>query len=69
MKQSTLISDLIAKHARAGFIQTPVIIHGLPRLSSHLGQNIYVLREDLTGFALGGNVLFIHTGGNAGLFY
>jgi 1-aminocyclopropane-1-carboxylate deaminase/D-cysteine desulfhydrase-like pyridoxal-dependent ACC family enzyme len=49
------IRDLIQKYPRANLLQAPAIIHKLPRLSSHLGSNIYVLREDLTGFALGGN--------------
>ncbi len=50
-----IISDLLRKYPRANLILTPTIIHRLPRLSSYLGQNIYILREDLTGFALGGN--------------
>ena len=49
------ISCLIDKYPRANLLQAPVIINKLPRLSSHLGHDIYVLREDLTGFALGGN--------------
>jgi len=54
-EQANPISVLIEKIPRANLIQVPAIIHKLPRLSSHLGQDIYVLREDLTGFALGGN--------------
>jgi 1-aminocyclopropane-1-carboxylate deaminase/D-cysteine desulfhydrase-like pyridoxal-dependent ACC family enzyme len=49
------ISDCLATHQRANLIQIPAIIHKLPRLSSRLGQEIYVLRDDLTGFGLGGN--------------
>ena len=49
------IISLLEDHPRANLIQTPAVIHRLPRLSSYLGQDIYVLREDLTGFALGGN--------------
>jgi len=30
-------------------------IYKLSRLSEHVGYNIYVLRDDLTRFALGGN--------------
>lgn len=52
---SKSILDYIEKHPRANLLQIPAIIHKLPRLSSHLGHNIYILREDLTGFALGGN--------------
>jgi 1-aminocyclopropane-1-carboxylate deaminase/D-cysteine desulfhydrase-like pyridoxal-dependent ACC family enzyme len=50
-----LILSRLEDHPRANLIQTPAVIHRLPRLSSRLGHNIYVLREDLTGFALGGN--------------
>ena len=49
------IPGLLKKHPRANLIQIPAIIHKLPRLSAHLGQDIYILREDLTGFGLGGN--------------
>lgn len=49
------ISDCLAAHPRANLIQVPTIIHKLPRLSSRLGREIYVLRDDLTGFGLGGN--------------
>jgi len=34
---------------------SPTPIYKLSRLSLHLGCNIYVMREDLTGFAIGGN--------------
>ncbi|CAB1060173.1 pyridoxal phosphate-dependent deaminase, putative [Olavius sp. associated proteobacterium Delta 1] len=49
------IPVFLEKHPRANLLQAPTIIHKLPRLSSHLGHDIYILREDLTGFALGGN--------------
>ncbi len=49
------IPDFLKKHPRANLLQAPAIIHKLPRLSSRLGHDIYVLRDDLTGFALGGN--------------
>ena len=49
------IPDYLEEYPRANLLQSPVMIHGLPRLSSRLGQDIYVLRDDLTGFALGGN--------------
>ena len=49
------ILNLIEKFPRANLIQTSAVIHNLPRLSSYLGHNVYILREDLTGFALGGN--------------
>ena len=49
------ILSLLEYYPLANLIQTPAIIHRLPRLSSQLGLDIYVLRDDLTGFALGGN--------------
>lgn len=49
------ISELIEQYPRADLIQAPLIIHKLPRISSLLEHGVYVLREDLTGFALGGN--------------
>ena len=50
-----VIPGLLANYPRANLLQIPVIIHKLPRLSSYLGQDIYILRDDLTGFGLGGN--------------
>jgi len=49
------ILKLIEEYPRADLIQTPAIIHKLPRLSSLLEHDVYILREDLTGFGLGGN--------------
>ena len=49
------IPDFLEKFPRANLLQAPVIIHKLPRLSFRLGHDIYILRDDLTGFALGGN--------------
>jgi len=49
------ISNLLEEYPRANLLQTPALIHKLPRLSSHAGYSIYILRDDLTGFALGGN--------------
>lgn len=49
------ISELIGSYPRADLIQAPTIIHKLPRLSSLLNHDVFILREDLTGFALGGN--------------
>jgi D-cysteine desulfhydrase len=56
MKQyNDLIPNLLEKYPRANLLQAPAIIHKLPRLSSRVGHDIYILRDDLTGFALGGN--------------
>ncbi len=52
---SNIIPSLLAKYPRANLLQVPTIIHKLPQLSAHLGHNIYILRDDLTGFGLGGN--------------
>ncbi|SHO53838.1 pyridoxal-phosphate dependent enzyme [Desulfopila aestuarii] len=49
------ISNCLAIHKRADLIQIPAIIHRLPRLSLRFNKEIYVLRDDLTGFGLGGN--------------
>jgi L-cysteate sulfo-lyase len=49
------IEHFLEKYARANLIATKAIIHKLSRLSSLLEYGIYILREDLTGFALGGN--------------
>jgi 1-aminocyclopropane-1-carboxylate deaminase/D-cysteine desulfhydrase-like pyridoxal-dependent ACC family enzyme len=49
------IQDVLVNYARANLIATKAIIHKLPRLSDHLKYDIYILREDLTGFGLGGN--------------
>ncbi|MFQ5629065.1 MAG: pyridoxal-phosphate dependent enzyme [bacterium] len=54
------IPEFLEKHPRANLLQAPAIIHKLPRLSSLLGHDIYILRDDLTGFALGGNKTGIH---------
>ncbi len=55
MEYSSKIMGVLEKFPRANLIQAPAIIHKLSRLSLHLGYDIYILREDLTGFALGGN--------------
>jgi len=55
MEDNNKIPVVLQKFPLANLIQAPAIIHKLPRLSLHLGFDIYILREDLTGFALGGN--------------
>ncbi|MBI3037903.1 pyridoxal-phosphate dependent enzyme [bacterium] len=49
------ISKCLAIHKRADLIQIPAIIHHLPRLSLRFKHEFYALRDDLTGFGLGGN--------------
>ncbi len=55
MSQHRSIPDVLEAHPRAGILQAPPIIHRLPRLSSVTGCDLHVLRDDLTGFGLGGN--------------
>ena len=54
-EQSDSILDLLAEYSRANLLPKPSPIHKLPRISSRTGYGIYILRDDLTGFALGGN--------------
>ena len=49
------IKSILKGYSSAELLQTDAIIHQLPRLSSQLGCNVHILRDDLTGFALGGN--------------
>ncbi len=49
------IPKLLERYHQAKLLPAPAIIHKLPRLSSDVGYSVYVLRDDLTGFALGGN--------------
>lgn len=49
------IQQILNKYPNAKISITPTPIYKLSRLSSHVGCNIYIMREDLTGFAIGGN--------------
>lgn len=49
------IQQVLARFPNANISITPTPIYKLSRLSSRLGNNIYIMREDLTGFAIGGN--------------
>jgi D-cysteine desulfhydrase family pyridoxal phosphate-dependent enzyme len=49
------ISDLMRNYPKAELSRTPTPIHKLSRISKYLGYNIYIMRDDLTGFGLGGN--------------
>ena len=40
---------------RLNFAHLPTLIEYLPRLSEHLGAQLYVKRDDQTGLAFGGN--------------
>lgn len=50
-EHSNLIPSILGKYPRAGLLKTPLLIHRLPKLSSYVGYNIHILRDDLTGFA------------------
>ena len=41
--------------AKVPLILAPTPLHALPRLSSDLGLDLWIKRDDLTGFAFGGN--------------
>lgn len=56
MRYSTAaIEEMLEKYPNARLTITPTPIHRLSRLSAELRCNLYIKREDLTGFALGGN--------------
>ena len=52
---ASTICNCLAAYQRANLIQLPAVIHRLPRLSNRYRHEIYILRDDLTGFGLGGN--------------
>ena len=49
------IQQILAEFPNANISITPTPIYKMSRLSALLGSNIYIMREDLTGFAIGGN--------------
>jgi len=49
------IQNVLRAFPNAELSLSPSPIHKLSRLSAHLGRDIYIMREDLTGFAIGGN--------------
>ena len=49
------IEETLERYPNARLTITPTPIHRLSRLSAELGCSLYIKREDLTGFALGGN--------------
>ena len=55
MHTTNSIQRILERFPNAKISITPTPIYQLSRLSSHLGCNIYIMREDLTGFAIGGN--------------
>ena len=55
MREQKSIGDILQRFPTANLTLAPTAIQRLERLSSHLGHNIYIKRDDLTGFCLGGN--------------
>jgi 1-aminocyclopropane-1-carboxylate deaminase/D-cysteine desulfhydrase-like pyridoxal-dependent ACC family enzyme len=49
------IQKVLRKYPNAGLSINPSPIHKLSRLSAHVGHHTYIMRDDLTGFAIGGN--------------
>ena len=49
------IQQVLNRFRNARLSLTPTPIYELSRLSSHVGRKIYIMRDDLTGFAIGGN--------------
>ncbi len=49
------IQEALRPYPNAHLSVTPTPIHKLSRLSDYLNRNIYIKREDLTGFGIGGN--------------
>ena len=50
-----MLTDALARFPRLELITTPTPLEHLPRLSRHLGRDIWIKRDDLTPLALGGN--------------
>ncbi|MGE8360262.1 D-cysteine desulfhydrase [Pseudomonas sp.] len=50
-----MIADHLARFARLELVPTATPLERLERLSAQLGREVYVKRDDLTPFALGGN--------------
>ncbi len=54
-KTMDLISSALKRFPKLNFSILPTPIHRLERLSDMLGADLYCKRDDLTGFAMGGN--------------
>ncbi len=52
---NTDIFDRLADFPRVDFLQGPTPLERLPRLSAHLGVDLWIKRDDLTGLGGGGN--------------
>jgi D-cysteine desulfhydrase family pyridoxal phosphate-dependent enzyme len=49
------LANAVARQPRLALATLPTPLHFVPRLSSKLGHDVWVKRDDLTGLALGGN--------------
>ncbi|MFD1561885.1 D-cysteine desulfhydrase [Paraburkholderia silviterrae] len=54
---TTTLSTRLDSFERLNLIDTPTPLQRLPRLSAHVGREVYVKRDDFTPLALGGNKL------------
>lgn len=50
-----MLTDALARFPRLDLVPAATPLEHLPRLSRHLGRNIWIKRDDLTPLALGGN--------------
>lgn len=55
MNSSDLVKSVSGKKRSYSFSLLPTPVHKLDKLGSELGINLYCKRDDLTGFAMGGN--------------
>lgn len=55
MKEDNSIDNLLNRFPTANLIKNELVIHKLHTISKQTGYNIYILRDDLTGFGIGGN--------------
>ncbi|WP_028222858.1 D-cysteine desulfhydrase [Paraburkholderia oxyphila] len=54
---TTTLSTGLDTFERLNLIDTPTPLQRLPRLSAHVGREVYVKRDDFTPLAMGGNKL------------
>ncbi|MEL6299806.1 MAG: D-cysteine desulfhydrase family protein [Pseudomonadota bacterium] len=49
------VSEAVGRLPRATLVSGPTPLEAMPRLGAHLGLDLHVKRDDLTGLGLGGN--------------
>ncbi|MDN7672196.1 D-cysteine desulfhydrase [Burkholderia oklahomensis] len=57
MNTTTPLSTRLSAFARLNLIDAATPLQRLPRLSAHVGRDVYVKRDDFTSLAMGGNKL------------